>query len=209
MFEKCSSCSETRAYTLTQSLTSRDWAMIERTVHRKGENESLSIAAIDNGHMSGYGIGLLYRRIRGRLSCQSAYRAPLINRRKRDPLSFLTWHGVCGNQPSAAYGNFASAFVLLSSLSTFLLSLILPFLFSLFLSLFVPLFLVSPSFLINLFVRENVQLAKRGCSIDRTLLNCLKHWPYIQATRFCSNQKLSISVHCFNSEIDLSEIAVK
>lgn len=103
-----------RARMLTQSLTSCDWAMIEPYISN-GENESLSIAAIDNGHMSGYGIGLLYRRIRGRLSCQSAYRAPLINRRKRDPLSFLTWHGVCGNQPSPAYGNFASAFVLLPS----------------------------------------------------------------------------------------------
>lgn len=135
-----------RARMLTQSLTSRDWAMIERTVHRDGENESLSIVAIDNGHMYGYGIGILYRRIRGRLSCQSAYRAPLINRRKRGPLSFLTWHGVCGNQPSPAYDNFASAFALLS-LPSFFPSFIIHPLLTLSLSLsLVPPFLVFPFF---------------------------------------------------------------
>lgn len=78
----------TRVQTLTQSLTSR--LSDDRANRPSGENESSSIAAIDNGHMSGYGIGLLYRRIRGRLSCQSAYRAPLINPRKQGLLSFLT-----------------------------------------------------------------------------------------------------------------------
>lgn len=93
-------CATKRVQTLTQSLTSR--LSDDRANRPSGENESSPIAAIDNGHMSGYGIGLLYRRIRGRLSCQSAYRAPLINPRKRGLLSFLTWHGVCGNQPSPA-----------------------------------------------------------------------------------------------------------
>jgi len=77
MFEKCSSWNET----LTQSLTSR---LSDDRANRPSEKTKVpSIAAIDNGHMSGYGISLLYRRIRGRLSCQSAYRAPLINPRKR------------------------------------------------------------------------------------------------------------------------------
>jgi len=126
MFEKCSSCNET----LTQSLTSR---LRDDRANRPEKTKVPSIAAIDNGHMSGYGISLLYRRIRGRLSCQSAYRAPLINPRKRG-LFHVTR---CVRQSAFARVDFVSTFVL--PFSCLLLSLT-SFHYSLF-----PLFCLSRS----------------------------------------------------------------
>jgi len=144
MFEKCSSRSETRA-----DVNSKSHLAIERwpSEPSDGENESSSIAAIDNGHMSGYGIGLLYRGIRGRLSCQSAYRAPLINPRKRIYYLFSR-DTACAAISLRLRRLSASVFMLSSpllplpslSLSLFLVSLS----FSHYLSSF-PLFFRSPS----------------------------------------------------------------
>ena len=181
MFEKCSRATK-RVQMLTQSLTSRlsDWSS-EPSVE---ENESSSIAAIDNGHMSGYGIGLLYRRIRGRLSCQSAYRAPLINPRKRG-LLILSHVTRCVRQ--SAFACVDSTFVLsfFSSLSLFII-------YSLF-SLFCLVLLLSFFFFFYT-TRELEIFNADACSIDRTLPDCFRHWLHVPSHAICSNQKLSISV---------------
>lgn len=187
MFKKCSSRSETRA-----DVNSKSHLAIERWPSEPsvGENESSSIAAIDNGHMSGYRIGLLYRRIRGRLSCQSAYRAPLINPRKRSLLSFLTWHGVCGNQPSPALDARLCLHVHLHPSLVFCSS-------SHYLFPPSPLFVFRPPSVVFFFFWrawvENFQLAERRHVQHRSSFAWL---PQAMATRsshaICSNQKLSI-----------------
>lgn len=171
MFEKCSLCNEMCAgVNLKSHLAIERWSS-EPSV---GENESSSIAAIDNGHVSGYGIGLLYRRIRGRLSCQSAYRAPLINPRKRGLLS--SRDTVCAaSKPSQT-----------SSLCTF----VLPSFSSPFPSFIIyPLFHLSRSSSFFFFCLAHELkifnlLNVNACSIDRTSPDCFRHWLHIQATRF-------------------------
>lgn len=169
MFEKCNSRSETRA-----DVTSKSHLAIERwpSEPSAGENESSSIAAIDNGYMSGYGISLSYRRIRGRLSCQSAYRSPLINSRKRSLLSFLTWHGVCGNQPSPSCDLHPSLVYTFSLLIIYPPSL---------------LFVFRSSVVYFSLVRElkisNLPNANT-CNIDPALSDCLRQWLHVQAMRF-------------------------
>lgn len=187
--------------------------MIERETSVVAKTKVLSIAAIDKtGRMSGYGIGLLYRRIRGRLSCQTAYRARvLINPRKRVLLSFLTWHGVCGNQPSPPRAHLLRSLRLLP-LSSLPFPVFPYFPLSLFISLVLCLF-VSRSRSPLLFFSFPARELKISNLPTRAERRSNFAWLASSITRsshaICSNQKLSISVRCSSSEADPSEIAIK
>lgn len=202
-----------REQTLTQSprllLAFARSRLSDDRANRRGENESSSIAVIDNGHMSGYGIGPLYRRIRGRLSCQSAYRAALIIlgsevtilshvTRRRVRQSAFSTRGLCPplclhvtlrSPPNPVPFHYLSPPLSLAPLPALFFSLSL-----------------SPTRELKISNLPNADT----CNIDRTSLDCLRHRLHVQAARFVQIRNFQYPSALLQfGETHSNEIAIK